>query len=205
MNSGRGDMLMKRKRIRVVITGGPCAGKTAALERIRSAVDCPVLVVPETATELILQGITPWGNSDFQAIRVARQLQAEERASRIAEELPEKKILIVLDRGIADTRAYSTAETYEAILKQNGLTEADVMDRYDAVIHLTSAARGAAVHYTLLTNAARTETVREAAELDERILSAWASHDCRILIPAEEDFDQKMECLLRHIQRLLKV
>lgn len=195
---------MMHKIMKIVITGGPCAGKTAALDRICAAVDCPVLVVPETATELILSGITPWGDPDFQAIRVARQLRAEEQAYRAAEEISEQRILMIFDRGVADTRAYTTAESYEGILKQNGLTEADVMERYDAVIHMTSAARGAATHYTLQSNAARTETVCEAAELDERILFAWARHPHRIMIPAEADFEKKMEKLLCVIRKMLE-
>ena len=49
---------------KIVITGGPCAGKTTALSWIAN--DLPqkgyrVVFVPETATELIGGGITPWG------------------------------------------------------------------------------------------------------------------------------------------------
>ena len=193
---------MMHKIMKIMITGGPCAGKTAALDRICAAVDCPVLVVPETATELILSGITPWGDPDFQAIRVARQLRAEEQAYRAAEEISEQRILMIFDRGIADTRAYTTAGEYAAILRENGLTEEAVMDRYDAVIHLTSAAKGAPESYSLQSNAARTETTQEAASLDNRILDAWAAHPNRVILPASESFDEKLESLLLAVANL---
>lgn len=48
--------------------------------------------------------------------------------------------------------------------------------RYDAVIHLVSAAIGAEKYYTTENNAARTETIEEAQALDFRVLNAWVGH-----------------------------
>ena len=45
---------------KIVITGGPCAGKTTAMSWIQNAFikkDYAVLFVPETATELISGGV----------------------------------------------------------------------------------------------------------------------------------------------------
>ena len=51
-------------RIRkIVLTGGPSAGKTTGLSWIRNAfskLGYTVLFVPETATELISGGVAPW-------------------------------------------------------------------------------------------------------------------------------------------------
>lgn len=194
-----------KKITKVVITGGPCGGKTAALERIRAAFDkedCRVILVGETATELILGGVTPLVTPNFQALRVARQLEAEAEACRRAENGAEP-VLLVCDRGIPDTRAYTSEEAYAAILQQNGLTASRVMERYDAVIHLTSAAKGVPEAYTLLTNAARTEPVQEAAELDDRIRAAWAGHPVRVMIPAQQDLEKKMKLLLSAVRQII--
>ena len=46
-----------------VITGGPCAGKTEAVKIVKKDLTdkgLKVIVVPETATELISSDITPW-------------------------------------------------------------------------------------------------------------------------------------------------
>lgn len=191
----------RNETVKLVITGGPCAGKTSALELLRTSFEKEgwrVVTVPETATELILGGITPWGTPGFQGIRVARQLEAEGKALREAQ----TSALIVFDRGIADTRAYTTAGEYAAILRENGLTEETVMDRYDAVIHLTSAAKGAPESYSLQSNAARTETTQEAASLDDRILDAWAAHPNRVILPASESFDEKLDSLLLAVANL---
>ena len=48
---------------KIVLTGGPCAGKTTALTWINnyfSQRGYTVLTVPETATELITNGVAPW-------------------------------------------------------------------------------------------------------------------------------------------------
>ena len=57
---------------KIVVTGGPCAGKTTALSWIQNAftkMDYAVLFVDETATQLITGGAAPWlaaSNRDYQ-------------------------------------------------------------------------------------------------------------------------------------------
>ena len=51
------------KLSKIVITGGPCAGKTTAMSWIQNTFaqkGYTVLFVPETATELITGGVAPW-------------------------------------------------------------------------------------------------------------------------------------------------
>ena len=61
---------------KIVITGGPCAGKTTAMGWIKEAFtdhDYTVLFVPETATELITGGVAPWTcgtNAEYQQCQV---------------------------------------------------------------------------------------------------------------------------------------
>ena len=61
---------------KIVLTGGPCAGKTSALTKIEEELTekgYKVFIVGESATELIKGGIKPFGNNsidclDFQRI-----------------------------------------------------------------------------------------------------------------------------------------
>ena len=61
---------------KIVLTGGPCAGKTTALTWINnyfSQRGYTVLFVPETATELISNGVAPWTcgtNYDYQSLQI---------------------------------------------------------------------------------------------------------------------------------------
>jgi hypothetical protein len=62
-------------------------------------------------------------------------------------------------------------EEYRRLLEEFGLTKSTIMDRYDAVFHLVTAAKGAEEYYNL-DNEARTETVEQAAALDDKIINA---------------------------------
>ena len=82
-----GELLKLRDRsdgpmiTKIVITGGPCAGKTTGLSWIQntfSQLGYVVLVVPETATELISGGVTPLScgtNLDYQKARCGSRLR----------------------------------------------------------------------------------------------------------------------------------
>jgi len=69
---------------KIVITGGPCAGKTTAISYVQnhfSEMGYAVLIVPETATELIMGGVTPWGletNLDYQLCQMKLQMKKEQ-------------------------------------------------------------------------------------------------------------------------------
>ena len=104
------------KRItKIVITGGPCAGKTTALSRIQTAftdLGYAVVFIPETATELITGGIAPWtfeSNLDYQLCQMKLQLEKERIFAEGVEKLFGKdKVLVVCDRGAMDNKAYMT-------------------------------------------------------------------------------------------------
>ena len=56
---------------KIVLTGGPCAGKTTALARIEqdlSEKGYHVFVVGESATELIKGGIKPFGEKTLDLV-----------------------------------------------------------------------------------------------------------------------------------------
>ena len=48
-----------------------------------------------------------------------------------------------MDRGIMDIPAYLPRESWLEILQAQGLTESQLLERYDLVLHLVSAADGA--------------------------------------------------------------
>ncbi|MBQ3044906.1 MAG: ATP-binding protein [Clostridia bacterium] len=158
---------------KIVITGGPCAGKTTALSRIRnyfSKMGYTVLIVPETATELISGGVAPWTcktNLEYQLCHMRLQLEKEAVFVRAASTMEGKKALIVCDRGVTDCKAYMTARDFEAAAEALGADEVDLRDGYDAVFHLVTAAKGAEEFYTLSNNEARTETLEQARELSK--------------------------------------
>lgn len=195
---------------KIVITGGPCAGKTTGLSRIQDAfaeLGYTVIFIPETATELITGGIAPWTlerNVDYQIRQIKLQLEKERIFEEAAGFLKNtEKVLLVCDRGAMDNRAYMNEEEFQEALTTLGLTETELRDNYAAVFHLVTAAKGAEEFYTLSNNSARTETPEQARELDDKLISAWVGHPHLRVIDNERSFDQKMKHLITEISSLL--
>ena len=194
---------------KIVITGGPCAGKTTALSWIQNAFSkrgYRVLFISETATELISGGVAPWTcgtNVDYQKGQVRLQLEKEGVFERAARTMADDKILIICDRGALDNKAYMTQEEWQEVLDSLGTNEIDLRDTYDAVFHLTTAAKGAAQAYTLANNAARYETLQEACELDDRLIASWTGHPHLRIIDNSTDFQAKLERLINAMTSFL--
>lgn len=190
---------------KIVVTGGPCAGKTTAMGWIKEAFtdhDYTVLFVPETATELITGGVAPWTcgtNAEYQECQVELQLTKERLFVQAAKTMPGRKILIVCDRGAMDNWAYMNDEEAEQVLRHLNTTTDALLSRYDAVFHLDTAARGIQNAYTLANNGARIETPAQAVALDDRTRAAWQAHPYRRIIHSGEDFVAKMRSLIHEI------
>ncbi len=200
----------KMKKIsKIVITGGPCAGKSTAMTWIQNAFSkrgYAVLFVPETATELITGGVAPWtcsSNFEYQRLQVKLQLEKEKVFMNAAEVLKEDKVLIVCDRGLMDNLAYMTEVEFNAILKEYNMSKIEARDGYDAVFHLVTAAKGAEEFYTTANNGARTETPEQAIALDDKLLNSWIGHSHLRVIDNSTDFEEKMRRLIAEISSFL--
>lgn len=195
-----------------VLTGGPCSGKTTGLSTIEQELSSRgyyVLIVPETATELISTGIRPFGNSldllTFQKILFEKQLFKETLYQEVANLIPSDKIVIVHDRGLIDNKSYITKEQFEELLSFFSMNEVEARDRYDAVFHLVTAANGAEEFYTLANNAARTESPQDARKLDELGIANWTGHSHFRVIDNATNFERKMGRLMAEVYASLGV
>ena len=194
---------------KIVITGGPCAGKTTAMSWIQNALPqmgYTVLFVPETATELISGGVAPWTcgtNGEYQKCQMKLQVEKEKIFEQAARTMPGEKVLIVCDRGALDNKAYMNSIEFAEALQFVGSNEVELRDTYDAVFHLVTAAKGAKEFYTTANNTARTETVEEASALDDKLISAWTGHPHLRVIDNTTSFEDKMKRLIAEIASFL--
>ena len=194
---------------KIVLTGGPCAGKTTALSWIQNAfsdLGYRVLFVPETATELITGGVTPGTcgrNLDFQICQMRLQLEKERVFEYAASTMRDEKLLIVCDRGAMDNRAYMSDLEFSQVLEALGTDEIQLRDSYDAVFHMVTAAKGAEKFYTTANNEARSETPEQAAALDDRLIAAWTGHPHLRVIDNSTDFNDKLKRLIAEIRSFL--
>ena len=169
----------------IVLTGGPCAGKTTTIAKVKEDLESlgyHVLLLNECATELINGGVRPFGDSclpvfDFQNEVINLQLYKEKRYLDIIEKLPiDTKCVILLDRGAMDNKAYLGEELFNKLLEKNNLNEFDLINQYDMVIHMVTVATEINSKYNTSTNSARFEDADEAIDLDRRTSEAWKEH-----------------------------
>lgn len=195
---------------KIVLTGGPCAGKTSAMTILTEQLlryGVRVIEVREQATALKQSGKTPenMGSYEFHSLLFANQLAEEEEALRQAEECEESKVLIACDRGLLDSRAYVTKEEFDRYSSSYGLNEEKLRNRYDAVFHMVTAADGAQEYYTLQNNDARSEDLEQARALDMEILSLWVGATHLRVIENHGSFADKLKHLLAEVVAVLGI
>lgn len=196
---------------KIAITGGPCAGKSSAMEHIRRELcekGYTVLLVSETATELITGGISPKvcrTRADYQLCQLKLQREKEKVYELAASVMDAERVLIVCDRGVVDSRAYMTDEEYFRALELIGTNEKEALLGYHAVFHLVTAAKGKKEVYTLSNNSARTETPEESVSLDDRLIMAWQGHPHFYMIDNCDSFEEKLQKLMAEISSFLGI
>lgn len=183
----------------IVLTGGPCAGKTTALAVLKECLEergYKVFIVSESATELINKGIRPFGENaislyDFQKIIIPYQLNKE--AIIRAKARLFKKSVILYDRGAIDNKSYLDDVAWNSLLNETGYDELKLMNRYDMIIHLVTAACGKEEFYTTSNNSARSEDISSARERDAATLNAYIGHHNLKVIDNSTDFREKID------------
>ncbi len=198
---------------KIVLTGGPCAGKTTALVKVIehfSSLGYKVFTIPEVPTMFSQSGMDYLtDNKDFfyegEKATLEVQLELEDKFQRIAERCTEPS-MIICDRGAMDISAYMMPEMWEKITASVGTSTSMLRDhRYDAVLHLVSAADGAEKYYTTCNNRQRTEGLTLARELDKKVINAWTGHPHFRVINNHEDFNNKLHRVLNEISNVLGI
>jgi predicted ATPase len=167
---------------RVVLTGGPGAGKTAVLELMGHFFCHHVKVLPESAG-IVFGGGFPRGKAPVlqrAAQRAIFHVQRELEATAGVD----SPAIILCDRGTVDGVAYWPGPP-EDFWRDVGTTLDEQLARYDMVIHLRTPSVDGEYN---LDNPLRTETAAEASAVDERILAAWSRHPHRAVIDPTPDF-----------------
>ncbi|KGL47696.1 ATP/GTP-binding protein [Porphyromonas cangingivalis] len=195
---------MNQNIYRICLTGGPCAGKTTVLVKIiERFTDRGFLVytLPEVPTlfmnasaNFLTEDKTYFYNIEKSILKF--QIQMENTFYELARTV-DKPVIIIADRGTMDISAYMDRNMWQAMLDELSLPEVTLRDaRYDAVIHMVTAANGAEEFYTTENNAARHEGLELAREIDSRILNAWTGHQNLRVVDNNTDFDAKIgQCL----------
>ena len=184
-------------KIKIVVTGGPSGGKTTLIEALQKDLKSKVSVVPEAASILYRGGFprraTPEARRHVQRAICYTQRELEDL---IVDET--KATSIVCDRGSLDSVAYWPGPADE-FFQSLSTSEQFELSRYQWVLHLDTADADSFD----TTNPIRTESYREAEELNQKIKSAWQNHPQRIIIPHESEFLMKIAKAKAVIEKIM--
>lgn len=175
----------------VVLTGGPCSGKSVIAQRLARQDPERFVMVAEAATQVFTKLNTRFDLLDAEGKREVQRaiyrLQLEQE-QRYRDEYPDR--VMVLDRGTVDGAAYwpDGAEAYWAAV---GTTLAAEYARYDRVIWMESSA-AVGRYEGSRTNPCRHEDAEAAIECGRRLAEVWAGHAGLVRVGAYASIRQKV-------------
>ena len=173
------------QRRRMVLTGGPGAGKTALLELIRQSFCSHVKVLPEAAW-VVFGGGFPREPDEVCRRAAQRAIYHVQRELEVTGD-SHNAAIVLCDRGTLDGVAYWPG-AIEDFWTSLGTTLDKELGRYDAVIHLRTPTEAFGYNHV---NPLRIESAASAAEIDARIVGAWNGHPRRWLIEPSSNFLDK--------------
>jgi predicted ATPase len=184
-------------RRRVVLTGGPGAGKTAVLELARRHMGRHLDVLHEAAS-IVFGGGFPRREETYAREAAQRAIyHVQDELERIALATPSTKI-ILCDRGTLDGLAYWPGPSEQFFADLDTTLDAELA-RYDAVIHLRTPTKDDGYH----TDALRIEGVVEAEAIDARLLEVWEKHPNRFVVESAPDFFDKVRQAIAILHQML--
>lgn len=186
-----------KKVCKVAITGGPSGGKTTLIETLRREFGQKCTIIPEAAS-ILYRGGFPRFKLDLAVEHAQKAIYAtqKELEDLLCSIYPGS--LIVCDRGSLDSAAYWPEKSPSNFFNSLNTSEEQELQRYDWVIHLDTASED----FYDSSNPIRTETYREASDLNDKIKMAWKNHPRQITIPHNADFISKMSTALTVIRAI---
>ena len=168
---------------KIVLTGGPGAGKTVVARAIAARDAHRLVLVPEAATQVYALLNTRWDQLDLEGRRDVQRriyrLQLEQE-DRIALLQPDKTLL--LDRGTIDGAAYWPGGP-DDYWRDLGTNLSDELNRYDQVIWLETCAV-LDLYDGADSNSCRFEDAAGAIRSGELLRGLWSGHPMLGLVSA---------------------
>ena len=110
--------------------------------------------------------------------------------------------MVLCDRGTLDGKTFIPPDQWNKLMEEAATSERCLLERYDVVVHMVTAAVGAGEHYEFgpgSKNPERYHDAKAAAEADQRGRDAYAAHDKLMVIDNSTGFKDKVNRTLQAI------
>jgi hypothetical protein len=186
---------------RVVISGGPAAGKTAILDVMRRHLQDQVAVLPEAASILFSGGFPRPADAAGKRL-VQKTIFTVQRSLEGIFALQRPDVPHICDRGGLDGAAYWPGGLGR-FLGAMGTTRESEYRRYDAVLFLETCAYDVDTYPS--DNPLRTETPAQARRIDTALREIWQDHPSFHLVSRQSNFYEKVAVVLIKLHGILGV
>lgn len=196
---------------RICLSGGLQSGKRTAAEKLNeylTSLGMKVFVVPDCSVVSETAGIDPlkWQGPKEDQLRALiafmKMLKSmEDYFLSIARDEIDKDAVVISLLGAAEIQSRVSAELWEAMLAETGWTTSTLREkRYDAVLHLVTAADGAQEHFE-----GKGISAEEARQLDRKVTECWTGHPEYLIIRnlPNQDFEQKINSCVAAVGKLV--
>jgi len=188
-------------RRKIVLTGGPCGGKSTIADVLGRSFQDQIVVVPESASALFRSGFPRWSDADSVSAFQTAVYQVQICIER-AYENRHGQAFFVLDRGTIDGAAYWPGGA-GAFFKAQNSTEAAELARYDRVIYLESAEEKDYEEHRAQ-NPVRSEDWNTARQLDDVTRAIWTRHPHVTVVRSQASFSDKVQSVVELIEKELQ-
>lgn len=186
---------------RVVVTGGPAAGKTAVLDVLRRHLHGRVAVVPEAAT-ILFEGGFPRPAGAPGARLLQHTIYHVQRNMEEIHALQDVGLPHICDRGTLDGAAYwpGGLERFLGAMETSITSE---YSRYEAVLFLQTSAYDESTYP--IDNPHRIESPKRSRLVDDSLVKIWENHPSFHFIGHEKNFYEKVAVVLIKLHEILGV
>jgi CYTH domain-containing protein/predicted ATPase len=194
----------------LVLSGGPCAGKSSCLPALTEFLrdrGWQTIIAPEIASMVMDGGFSLSGHKGvhYSAVAVALiEFQSNRRESyRALAHASGQDTIILYDRGECDAAAYIGEELFSKIAARS---LSQYAQSYDGILLLHSLAFDQPEQYAALmhSNPHRSENAEKAALLDKQTFQAWLGGHCAS-VANSSDWEAKQRQVCSEAARLLGI
>lgn len=195
--------------LKIVVTGGPCAGKTTLIAKLKYDLelhDYKVILVPNAQDTLTSMGITDDYTRYYRKLLLKTQLNNEKIAEKAGSQY--NNAVAILDGGIPDQM--DGKDEFKNLLKKHGMSITDAHLRYSVILHMITAAVNALDFYQWKEatekhqmNPLNPHTPENAIYLDNLTYHKWQNSPQFKSIDNSTDFPLKLERAMEHVFHIL--
>jgi len=197
--------LLPKRIPHIVLTGGPCSGKSSVMRELQQEFGNAIHCVPEVATIVIAQvGVRPPVGDPIGMRKFQRTIYRVQRGFETISDLQavrDGKAALLLDRGTIDGAAYMDGgiEEMEKVCRTSCGHE---YGQYDLIICLETPPEKVYKEHQR-NNPARHEDFEQASKLGKRIKKVWRGHPRFRFIPNCGSWRLKADLVKRTIRDFL--